>query len=96
MKIGDKIFWCTALESPSEIREGTITKMSPKTSPGQLVWVDNAHRPEDCIFADYCWPIAAKEEMRKILTKRAELKRAFEESMGLIYQLRNKIIRGEL
>ncbi len=43
-----------------------------------------------------CWPIQCEAELRTILIERARLKDVYDQSMGLIYQLANKIHRGEI
>lgn len=91
MNIGDKICWTGNFENPSQIRTGTITRMS-----GDSVWVDNEHKPEDCIYRSYCWPISAEPELREIITETARLKKELDDRMGLIYKLRNRVSRGEL
>ena len=86
--IGSKIIWVPGTLDTSEgLREGTVTK----TGKENLVWVDNQHKPEDCIWAVYCWPVGFKEELVTILRHRQELKKAFDDSMSEIYQLRNKV-----
>ena len=48
------------------------------------------------VIAEYCWPVEAREELVTILTERQRLQKALDDSMGLVYQLGNKIARGEL
>jgi hypothetical protein len=48
------------------------------------------------IMIEYCWPVQVKEELVAILTERRRLKQAYDKSMGLIYELTNKIQRGEV
>ena len=92
MKIGDRIIWTLSVESPDSIREGVVTKYKPQT---ELVWVNGDHQPEDCIYVGYTWPASAKEQLHAILTERARLKKQFDDSMSLVYQLRNRITRGQ-
>jgi hypothetical protein len=93
MQIGDKIVWCSQLNSPNQIREGTVTKTRAGDMP--LVWVDSQHKPEDCIYEAYCWPARVKTELVAILTERQRLQKVADDSMKLIYQLRNAIGREE-
>jgi hypothetical protein len=88
-KIGDKIVWFNSVTN-CEVREGTITKMARPGEIDHLIWVDKDHKPEDCIFAGYCLPFAAKEELVEVLATRARLTKAYDDSMGLIYRLRAK------
>lgn len=89
-RLGDEIVWTGNLADPNSLRQGAITKIQ-----GDLRWVDYQHKPEDCIYLAYCWPAKYKAELADILRKRRELKEAFDDSMSLIYQLRNKIAREE-
>lgn len=85
MEIGDKIIWCADyVKGP--ICSGIVTKISGK----DLVWVDNYHKSEDCIYQHWCWPAAAEEELKAIIEHRARLKKQFDQSIELVYQLRNK------
>jgi hypothetical protein len=73
------------------VKEGTITaRRAGRDIFESTVWIDGFHKPEDCIYEMYCWPIEAKEELVAIHIERKMLKKAFEESMILIYRLRNK------
>jgi hypothetical protein len=88
-KIGDEIVWGD-IDKVSSLREGTITKIGI-----DFCWVDNYHKSEDCIYQAYCWPKKYKEELENIITKRVALKKAYDDSMALIYELRNKIVREQ-
>lgn len=91
MQIGDKIIWTGSLDTDAGIKEGIVTKIHKDTC-----WVDNYHKPEDCIYVAYTWPITAKQQLIAILIERRMLKKAFDDSIQLLYQLRNKVSRGEL
>ena len=88
LEIGDEIVWTGNLDDPDSLRCGIITKVSK-----DYCWVDKHHKPEDCIYQSLCWPAEFEGELRAILEERARLKKAFDDSMKLIYQLRNKITR---
>lgn len=87
LKLGDAIIWVGNFDGSENIRAGIITKIS---TDFELVWVDNAHKVFDYIIVAYCWPIRYQSELQAVIDKRRELKRAFDDSMGLVYQLRNK------
>ncbi len=89
MKIGDEIIWCYNYEE-GPICKGTVTKVSG----ADLVYVDQHHKAEDCIYQYLCWPAEAEEELKTIIAQRAALKKAFDDSMALVYQLRNKHSRA--
>lgn len=96
-KVGDSIVWCGQMDDPQSMREGTITKVRAGTSAIEgLVWVDNKHKPEDCICLAYCWPGRVKNDLMAILVERRRLKKESDDSMWLVYELRNKIVRGEV
>ena len=90
MKIGDQIIWCFDYEA-GPVRKGTVTKVSG----ADLVYVDQHHKAEDCIYQYLCWPAEAEEELKTIIAQRAALKKAFDDSMALVYQLRNKHSRAD-
>jgi len=89
--VGDKIVWFHDAADPSTIRSGTVTRVS-----ADLCWVNDHHKPEDCIYQDFTWPGRVEDELRNVLADRAHLKKVFNDSMKLVYELRNKIVRGEL
>jgi hypothetical protein len=93
-KIGDEIIWVGELTGRAEMRAGRITKIREnKDMP--LVWVDNLHAPEDCIYMAYCWPARVRTELTAILAERARLQKLADDSMKLVYELKNAIGRGE-
>jgi hypothetical protein len=95
-KVGDEICWAQSLEEPDSIRRGTITKVRTEYADVQLVFVDGHHAAEDCLYSQYCWPARVLEKVKEIIYKRAELLKAYKDSMKLVFELRNQIARGEL
>ena len=89
MKLQDTIVWGD-LDCIETLRIGTVTKISK-----DLCWVDGYHKPENGIYQAYCWPIQYKEELIKIIKIRTALKKQYDDSMTLIYELRNEISRRE-
>ena len=87
-KVGDKVLIPDSLHSASQILEKVITKVEKDTIQCGSV--------EQTYYKAFCWPASAREELIKILETRAELKKAFDDSMKLVYELKNKISRGEL
>ena len=51
---------------------------------------------DQMMYKDYCWPVQVRDELISVLTERNKLMKAYNESMGLIYELNNKIARGEV
>lgn len=86
LQIGDQIVWCGDY-THGPIKKGTITKISGH----DFYYVDNQHRPEDCIYQHWCWPAEVEQELSIILEQRARLKKEYDDSMSLIYQLRNRV-----
>ena len=89
VKIGDAIVWAEQMNVPV-LNRGTVTQAN-----GDACWVDGKHRPEDCLYSAFVWPARVEAELVAVLTLRRRLKKAYDESMGLVYQLRNRITRGE-
>jgi hypothetical protein len=86
--IGDKIVWGDVDGRNTTLREGVVTKVAAN---GDYVWVDREHKPEDCIYTSFCWPAEYKEELLLVMKERASLRKAFDDSMKLVYQLRNRV-----
>ncbi len=96
-KVGDHIFYRGDFNSLEGWREGVVTHVRAATRHGQgLVWVDHAHKPEDCIIADYAWPIAVKDEVIAIITENARIRKELDDRMGLVYKLRNRCVNEGL
>lgn len=89
-KLGDGVVWTAAMNKP-EISEGVITRLQK-----DLCWVDNKHKPEDCLYLDFMWPAHVKGALMEVLVERARLQKQLDDSMKLVYELRNKVARGEL
>ena len=90
MQLGDSIIWTNDLSVP-EVREGTVTKLGK-----DICWVDNQHKPEDCIYQAFTWPSRVKVELLAIMSERQRLKSDYDNSMAMVYQLQNKIARGDI
>ena len=90
VKVGDAIVWARQMDVPT-LERGTVTR-----GKGDTCGVDGKHRAEDCLYSAYAWPARAEVELLAILTERQRLKKAYDDSMSLVYQLSNKIARKEL
>lgn len=86
-KIGQVVIHAT-LDDVSTIKEYTITKINTKQG---TVTVDN--NSELVFYIAFLWPIEFKQELIEIITKRQELKKAYDDSFKLIYELNNEITR---
>lgn len=86
-QIGDKIL-VADLDGPSPIREYTVTKILKDT-----VQCGSA---ENTFYTAFTWPARVRPQLQAILDERAKLKKAYDDSMGLIYELKNKITRKEI
>lgn len=86
-KVGDKVI-ITPDMSVNEYTLGTIEKINVRD---RIAYVNGDWR-----YTAFLWPASAELQLSEVLQKRAELKKAYHDSMALVYQLRNVIIRGEL
>ena len=93
MKIGDKIVY-GELDGQSPLKDGIITKVSADKDH-DYIWINNQHKPEDCIHKAYVFPIAYKSRLESIIIERQRLKAAYDESVKWIYQLRNDIANNK-
>ena len=80
--VGDTCLYVPDLDA-ANIMEFTITKAGKDTV--------QCGSKEQTFYTAYLWPASCKEELLTILTERAKLRKAFDDSMSLIYQLRNKL-----
>lgn len=90
-KLNTKIIW-QANDNDSlmpTLKSGTVTKVGK-----DVVWVDNAHKPEDCIYAAFCYPDT--EECRAHIMEcvnRARIRKEEDRDyMTRTYQLNNKLV----
>lgn len=86
-KIGQVVIHAT-LDDVSTMKEYTITKIN---TVHNTVTVNN--NKELIFYTASIWPVEYKQELIEIITKRQELKKAYDDSMKLVYELRNEITR---
>lgn len=86
---GAAIIWATNMDDPASIRVGTVQKVAGE-------YLQYGAKPEDSVHSAFVFPAKAESRLREILIKRQALKRAYDESMRLIYELRNAVVRGDL
>jgi len=83
-KVGDKVLRCD-LDDPTSIVELTVTKVSQDTV--------QCGGPEEVYYTSFLWPASVRGKLIAITAERARLKKAYEDSMTLVYQLGNEIAR---
>ncbi len=83
MKPGDKVLICADMTGDTAPYEKTITKVGTETV--------QCGSNEETYYKFACWPIACKAELEQVLAQRAILKKAYDDSMSLVYELRNKL-----
>jgi hypothetical protein len=88
MKIGDKVIICSDMNGPTDMKEYTVTKVDKDTI--------QCGSAENTFYSAFAWPVAYADELTAVLTERARLKKAFDDSFALCLQLRNKIKREEV
>lgn len=91
MNPGDTIIVVTDYSDPDSTKEYVVKKFT-KGKPGE----DTVSTDAGIFYAAFCWPIEAKEELMKVIKERHRLKKAYDDSMDLVYELKNKIARGEI
>lgn len=84
-KPGDEVIWFDDLDRPDTFHHGTIEKLDK-----EWAWIAGEPRHQGFLF-----PSRVREEFLEIVRHRAELRKAWMDSMKLIYELNNAIIRGE-
>lgn len=86
--VGDKILIISDLECESSVHEKTVTKVMKDCV--------QCGSPEEVYYTAFCWPARVKEQLLEIIRQRAILKKAYDDSMGLVYELKNKMARNEI
>lgn len=88
MSPGDKILVPRDLEHVQPIPEYTVKRVV-----GDTVYCEGEG---NAFYVAFTWPARARKELEQIIQTRAELRKKLDDSMGLVYELKNKIQRGEL
>lgn len=89
MKVGEPIVWATNMDDPSSIRSAMVQRISGE-------YIQYGAKVEDSVHKAWVFPARAEAHLREVLTKRQALKKAYDDSMKLIYELRNAVIRGDV
>lgn len=87
-QVNQPIIWATNMDDPSSIRRGTVVKISGD-------FIQYGAKAEDSVHSAYVLPARVEADLIEILAKRQALKKAYDDSMKLIYELVNAITRGE-
>jgi hypothetical protein len=93
IKTNKKFIHVGDLDDPESLKIYDLIKVSNKDEYLHGTYNGN----EIQIFlAAACWPIGAHKQLIDICTERQRLLKAYNDSMSLVYQLRNTIACGEL
>lgn len=87
MKLGDKVIYCNDLSDPRAMRRGTLERISKEGSFRVF------HISGTPVYEAQCWPLSADAELTAILVERERLKKQFDDSIRLIYELQAKLAR---
>lgn len=93
-KVGDTVLLCSSTDAPDSLREAVIGSIHGSGATATFIPVGGTK--EDHFYLAYAWPVRVREELVTVLKHRAALKKAYEDSFGLVLELGNKITRGEL
>lgn len=85
-KVGDKIILADDLTDPTSVREKTITKVGKDTV--------QCGSSEETYYTGFIWPASYRERVEEICRVRQALKKAYDDSISLVFQLRNEIVRA--
>jgi hypothetical protein len=88
VKVNEPVVWATNMDDPATIRRETVVKISGE-------FVQYGAKAEDSVHSAYVFPARVEADLIEILTERRRLKKAYDDSMKLIYELSNAIVRGE-
>lgn len=84
-----QVLICNNFADPSSLETVLLVKKGDMT-----VTVKNASGLVYEVYSCNIFPAEFEQELREILIKRAAFKKEFEDSMSLVYKLRNKIAKG--
>jgi hypothetical protein len=87
-EVNQPIIWATNMDDPATIRRATIVKVSGE-------FIQYGPTMADSVHVAFVFPARVEADLIEVLTKRQQLKKAYDDSMKLIYELRNAITRGE-
>lgn len=85
-KQGDLILVASDMSNPASLREYTVVSVSR----------DEVKTNAGIFYASFCFPARVKPQLVEFMTEQARLKKLAEDHFTNLYELRNKIIRGEL
>lgn len=85
----NKVIVCTDFENTSSIRTGILISQNELTSD---IKFDN--EVVACFYNYAIYPIKYFDELVEVVTYRQQLKKTFDDSIKLVYKLRNKISTG--
>lgn len=88
---GDRILVSGDLAAPETLKKYTVTR-TVKEGSEQVVYVEEGGGP---FYGGFTWPERVYEELLGVMKERQKLKKAYDDSMALVYQLRNALSRGE-
>jgi hypothetical protein len=95
-KVGDKVLVVHDWSDSSQNAEGTVIKWRPEREECRLQTTLGNKEPVDSWHnTAYVFPLSARMDILTVQNQRAQLKRAFDDSMKLVYEVCNKRSRGE-
>ena len=88
MQLGEQVVVCCLTDSVDGIITGTFKgQVDNYTSKVQF----HKTKPVEYVFSTAIYPIEYKERLETAVATRQALKKAYDDSISLIYQLRNEI-----
>ena len=95
--IGQSIIYLagSVLSRNQTIKHGTVTKMNKR---GDEIWLDNAHKPEDCLYAAFAYPNLPQCHtlLTDIIEMSARHDRESKDMLTRQIQMSNEMVRVEL
>lgn len=89
--VGEEILMAGDMDDPKSIRKLKVIGIGKPE--GGMTTIQTT---QGIYFSAFCWPVRVEAELRQILEQRATLKKALDDSMKLVYDLSNRITRGEV
>lgn len=83
MNKGDTILVCSDYAEPNSITRHKVIKVNKDTV--------QCEGEGNIFYLAFCWPLSAEEQLISALEERKKLKTELDNSMKLIYELRNSL-----
>lgn len=94
VKVGELAIWYDSMDDSRTKRTGTVSKIVVEGT-WEYICVNGKNKMEDAMNASFVFPGRVEKDLEQIVQERARLKKAYDDSISLVFELSNQIARGE-